>query len=220
MALDTGNSTTMAFDGQLLNKPSQGEQPVGDALALLYTGVQAPPPSEDVLVPGTTGEGIDLEYKLVRPATVSAALLGPGGARIPLDEGKRAAGTYTFSWHGENAPEGRWTWDVAATDDLGRPSHAERAFSVNSTLQGLAVSGPRITVQLARAATLTIRIERSGTVLRTLLARRPVEAGATGATWDGRFDGGLLAPRGTYLVRVTVTNQIGTAELTATITRR
>jgi flagellar hook assembly protein FlgD len=109
---------------------------------------------------------------------------------------------------------------VTATDDLGRPSQAERAFSVNSTLLGLAVTGSRISVELARAATLTIRIERSGTVLRTLLSKRPVDSGATSSTWDGRFDGGLLAPRGTYVVRVTATNQVGTAELTTTITRR
>ncbi len=43
MALDGGTSSTMAFDGELLNKPSQGEKPIADALALLYTGVQADP---------------------------------------------------------------------------------------------------------------------------------------------------------------------------------
>ena len=43
MGLDGGPSSTMAFDGGLLNKPSQGEKPIADSLALLYTGVQASP---------------------------------------------------------------------------------------------------------------------------------------------------------------------------------
>ncbi len=81
------------------------------------------------------------------------------------------------------------------------------------------MSGSRITVDLARGATLTIRLERSGTVLRTLL-KRQVNAGATSVTWDGRLDGSLPAPKGAYLVRVTATNQVGTAELTATVRRK
>jgi len=218
MALDSGSSTAMAFDGRLLNRPSQGEQPVADALALLYTGVQAPPPSEDVLVPGATGSGLAVEYKLARPSTVTAALVGPGGARTVLDEAQHPSGTYDFTWQGTGAPEGRWTWSVTATDDLGRTSKAERAFSVNSTLQRLAVEQSKITVDLARAANLTIRIERSGTVLRTLL-KKQADAGTATVTWDGRLDGGILAARGTYTVRATATNQIGTAELTAAIKR-
>jgi hypothetical protein len=215
MGLDGGASSTMAFGGELLNRPSQGEKPIADALALLYTGVQADPISPEVFVPGTDGT---IGYQLVRPSTVTARLIGPGGAQVDLDSGARAPGAYKFTWNGAGLPEGRWTWKVSAVDDRGRSSEAVRPFSLNSTLQKLTVSGLRITVDLARPATLTVRIERSGTVLRTLMQRQ-VDSGSTSVTWDGRVDAGLSAPRGTYLVRATATNQIGTAELTATVRR-
>lgn len=216
MALDGGVSSTMAFDGELLNRPAQGEKPIADALALLYTGVQANPVTPEVFAPGS--DSTTFGYELVRPSTVSARLLGPGGAQVPLDSGQHPAGSYTFTWNGAGSPEGRWTWKVTAVDDLGRASDAERPFSLNATLRGLSVGGPRITVDLARSANLTIRLERSGTVLRTLL-KRQVDGGTTSVTWDGRLDGGLPAPKGTYLVRATATNQVGTAELTATVRR-
>lgn len=46
-ALDSGGSTTMAFNGQLLNRPSDrgGERAVADALTVFYYGAVAPRPS-------------------------------------------------------------------------------------------------------------------------------------------------------------------------------
>ena len=45
MALDGGGSTTLAFDGTVLNQPSDGrERPIATALMLFYSGVYAPPP--------------------------------------------------------------------------------------------------------------------------------------------------------------------------------
>ena len=39
MGFDSGGSTTIAFDGTLLNRPSDGrERPVGSALVLRYAG--------------------------------------------------------------------------------------------------------------------------------------------------------------------------------------
>src|SRR5262249_54557465 len=194
MGLDGGASSTMAFDGDLLNRPSKGEQPIADALALQYAGVQAAPVTPDVIAPGAADPAA-LSYKLVRPSTVTARLLGPGSAQVELDKGERSPGTYRFTWNGAGQTEGRWIFKVSAVDDLGRSSEIERPFSLNSTLQSLAVAGSKITVQLARTATLTVLIERSGTVLRTLL-RRQSDGGATSVTWDGKTDGGLPAPRG------------------------
>jgi flagellar hook assembly protein FlgD len=194
---------------------------------LMYTGVQAYPVLPEVLAPGTPAEAVALAYKLVRPSTVTAVLLGPGDAQIAIDTGERVAGVYDFPWRGLDSegrilPEGGWTWRVSAVDDLGRRSEAERSFSLNTTLMRLAVepqvlypgSSARITVDLARAARLTITIERSGAVLRTL-AKRAVESGTTTVSWNGRRAGGAAVPAGTYVVRAVATNQIGTAELTA-----
>jgi flagellar hook assembly protein FlgD len=233
MGLDSGASTTMAFEGDLLNRPSGPERPIADALALLYSGVQAPPPSREVLSPneGGAGDRQALAYKLVRPSTVTALLTGPNGSRVDLDNGARSAGTYRFTWrglddHGALLPEGRWTWKVSAVDDLGRSSEAERAFSLNTTLKGLtldsAVLRPgrsiAISADLVRPAKLTVTVERSGTVLRTL-ARRNVDTGTTAVTWNGRLGGGLSASRGTYVLRAAATNEIGTMELTASVRR-
>ena len=48
--LEPGNSTTMAFDGQLLNRPSDpgGERAISEGLLVSYSGVYAPAPSEPV----------------------------------------------------------------------------------------------------------------------------------------------------------------------------
>jgi hypothetical protein len=229
MGLDAGASATMAFDGTLLNRPSQGEKQIGSALALLYAGVVTSPVADF----GSQGvNGTSLPYKVVRPSTVSAVLDGPGGAHMDVDAGSRAAGAYQFAWQGVDQlghalPEGRWTWKVSATDDLGRHSEAERSFSYNTTLRSVSAdpsvlrrgSSVTITADLSRPAALKVTVERGGAVLRTLL-KRAVDTGKTAVAWNGRVAGKLFAPTGTYVVRVTATNQIGAAELTATVKRR
>ena len=50
-ALDGGGSSTMAFDGQLLNRPSGAERPVSEALLMVYSGVHAPLPAVSVISP-------------------------------------------------------------------------------------------------------------------------------------------------------------------------
>src|SRR5262249_34070421 len=68
-ALDSGGSATVAFDGTVLNRPSDksGERPVGEAVVIGYTGVYVPPVAP-TLSPNADGVG-DVEalsYKLVR----------------------------------------------------------------------------------------------------------------------------------------------------------
>jgi hypothetical protein len=214
-ALDSGGSTTMAFDGKLLNRPSArgSEGAVAAALTLFYYGVYAPPPPSRVLSPN--GDGADdteaLSYKLVRPSTVSATLNGPGGVVLPLDAGARTAGVYRFNWNGAGQPEGSWTFRVVADDDAGRRSTAERQFSLNSTLGSLSVraAGRRATAafKLARAARVTGQVETSaGAVVRTFPARS-LPAGDGAISWNGRA--------GRYIFSVTATNDAGPAELTA-----
>jgi hypothetical protein len=213
-ALDSGGSTTMAFDGKLLNRPSDrgGERAVAEALTLFYYGVYAPPPGSRVLSPNT--DGVDdaqaLSYKVVRPSTVSATLTGPGGIVVPLDAGTRAPGVYRFTWNGAGQPEGAWTFRVTADDDLGRHSVADRQFALDNTLGFLTVrvAGKRATAafELARAARVTARIETSaGAIVRTLPARS-LPAGDATAAWSGRA--------GPYVFSVTATNDAGSVELT------
>jgi hypothetical protein len=80
MGLDGGGSTTLAFEGDVLNRPSDGrERPVSSALMLEYAGVYAPPPAERVQSPNGDGvaEAQALPYKIVRPSTVTITLVAP-----------------------------------------------------------------------------------------------------------------------------------------------
>jgi hypothetical protein len=214
-ALDAGGSTTMAFDGKLLNRPSDpgGERAVAEALTLFYYGVYEPALPARVLSPNA--DGVDdtqtFSYKLVRPSNVTATLIGPGGIVIPLDSGSKPAGLYKFTWTGAGQPEGAWTFHAVADDDLGRHSTADRQFSLNNTL-GFVKTGAnhrRVTAsfKLARPARVALRIETPGGGIVKTLATRSLPAGDGTISWRGR--------PGSYVFSATATNEIGAVELTA-----
>jgi hypothetical protein len=223
-ALDSGGSTTVAFDGNVLNRPSDsyGERPVGEALVIAYAGVYVPP-TGPTLSPNQDGVGDreTLAYKLVRPSTVSAKLLGPGGTVLELDSGQKQPGRYKLSWDGLGAPEGRYHWNVTATDDTGQASTDDRAFTLDDTLGFLRVgkSARTISFTLTRAATIRVAIERrTGEIMRTVAAgRRP--PGPVTVGWNGRDGRGKRVARGTYLVRVAATSELGLSQLVRTATR-
>ncbi len=124
-ALGTGAGATLAFDGKLLSRPSgRVETSIADALLIGYDGVYVPQP--DATVP--TGKPITLSYKVVRRSSVTATLTDPGGSATVLDSGSRAAGAYPLTWTA--TAQGRWTFAVTATDDLGRRTSADRTFTV------------------------------------------------------------------------------------------
>ncbi len=231
-ALDGGGSTTMAFDGQLLSRPSEktGERAVAEALVVAYTGVYAPPVSEPVLSPNNDGvaDSESLSYKLFRPSKVQAGLVGPSGVTVPIDSGQRAPGMYRFTWPGVGQPEGSWRFTVTATDDAQQASAADRTFALNKTLSGLAVrpralklrrKGTRLlaSFNLSRAAKITATVERStGVVVRVLaLARRTPRPGTQHLTWNGRNGSGGIAYTGQYQLHVVATNRLGRADLYA-----
>ena len=81
MELDGGGSSTLAFEGTVLNSPSDGrERAVSTALMLQYYGVYAPPPLEAVVSPNGDGvaEEQALSFKVVRPSTTTVTLTAPG----------------------------------------------------------------------------------------------------------------------------------------------
>jgi hypothetical protein len=169
MALDGGGSSTLAFEGTVLNSPSDGkERAVSTALMLQYFGVYAPPPIEAVVSPNGDGvaEEQRLSYKVVRPSTVTARLTAPDGTIAWQEAGiAREPGAYEVVFPPAAAPppppegqppsepepvapaEGRWTLTVAATDDQGLSSTTTRRFAVNSTLGSLRVSPGRVVVR-------------------------------------------------------------------------
>ena len=223
-ALDSGGSTTIAFDGKVLNRPSDsyGERPVGEALVIAYTGVYIPPPAP-TLSPNADGVGDReaLAYKLVRPSTVSAKLLGPGGMELELDSGLKQPGRYKLSWDGLGAPEGRYHWNVTATDDTGQVSTDDRPFTLDDTLGFLRVGkGARtMSFTLTREARMRVVIERrSGVILRTVAAG-PRHAGLVTVRWNGRDGRGKRVRRGTYVVRVAATSELGLTQLVRSVSR-
>jgi hypothetical protein len=239
-ALDSGGSSTLAFDGTLLNRPSDpgGERSVSNSLQLMYYGVYAPTP-DPVISPN--GDGVAekqraLSYKVVRPSNVTATLVGPGNVTAFTETVDRVPGTYPVAF--PPAPldptvppappaEGRWRLDVTATDDLGQTSTTSQAFTVNSTLgftklsrRSLVVrTGGKLMIQagvtLTRPARLLATVETASGVRVAAIALRRLEAGRFVARWKGTTAGGRsFAYGGLYKIRFRATNELGAVELT------
>jgi hypothetical protein len=233
-ALDSGGSSTLAFDGKLLNRPSDptGERAVAETLAVMYTGVYAPQPALTVISPN--GDGVDerqsLAFKLVRPSNVTASIIEPDGTSAYSQVGARLPGIYRVTWPGPTAKGraqalGRWRWVVTATDDLGRSSSVERAFWVNDTLGFLRVAPKAVRLRARRANAIVARFQvahtarvigsiwtRSGVLVRRL---RPVtlKQGRRALRWNGRYANGRLAYRGRYVFKVFAQNAFGPEQL-------
>jgi Phosphodiester glycosidase/FlgD Ig-like domain len=231
-ALDSGGSSTLAFDGMLLNRPSDpgGERAVSDTLAYMYRGVYTPALPLSVISPA--GGGLPsqetLTYKIVRPSTVKASIIGPDGTPAYDVTEAHLPGTYTIKWPTGTRSRrkqtltalGRWRWVVNATDDQARQSSMERAFWVNDTLGFLSV--PRAVRLRAKAQNRVVarfRLAHPATVVGTIstktgvLVRRigPVKlaAGASSLRWNGRYRSGRLAYRGSYVFSVFAKNSYG-----------
>jgi hypothetical protein len=226
-ALDSGGSTTVAFDGRLLNRPSDpsGERPVAEALVVGYTGVyaQAPPPT---LSPN--GDGVNeretLTYKVVRPSSVTVSLAGAGGSAGTAPRvfwsGQRRPGLYSVTWNGTDAagapaPEGRYRFSVAATDDLGRSSSMDRPFTLDDTLGFVRVGRNARTVsfKLARPANVRVTVETLGGEIMRTVASGSRAAGTVTVRWNGRDGRRKRIRSGTYAVRVAATSPIGLSQL-------
>lgn len=161
MALDGGGSTSMAFDGSLLNRPSGGlERPVSTALMFLYSGVYVQPA---VPVVSPDGDGVadlqTLRYKLVKASTVELTLTAPDGTVAYSATTALQPGSYDVPFPPPATPstqpvtpaaarvpagrkvvpaQGRWQLSVAATDEVGQQSSMAQSFVVNSTIGFLA----------------------------------------------------------------------------------
>ena len=233
-ALDAGGSSTMAFDGNVLNRPSDpgGERPVSECLCLLYSGVYAPPASEPVVSPNGDGVGEtqQLAYKLARPSNVTVYLDGPGRVVRKIESGAKGPGVYRFSWNGATPgggqePDGRWQLRVEAADDRGLATSASRGFLLNRTLAGLSVrpslvrvrkkAGGRLTASftLARAARVTARVETRAGAVVAVASRQTLKPGPQALTWNGRI-GKRPIRAGAYVLRVIATNDVGSMDLT------
>jgi hypothetical protein len=238
MALDGGGSTTMAFNGTLLNRPSGPERGISTALLFEYTGVFVQP---TVAVVSPDGDGVadrqSLRYKLVRPSTTTVTLTAPDGTIAFAETQERPPGTFAIPFPpvvpppvalgsaGDAPPvNGRWQLQVAAVDDVGQPSVMDESFTVNTTV-GFLGTAPRklflppggrdvaITWKQSRPARVVVTVETpAGEVVRTL-ARRTYPVGSPALVWNGLDRTKKAVKGGTYVVRVTAKNALGATEL-------
>jgi hypothetical protein len=227
-AVDAGGSVTIAFDGKVLNRPSDsyGERPVAEALLVTYAGVYAPPVPAVLSPDGDRRDDTQrFSYKLVRPSSVTVQLYGPDGVGREIEPPSvKSAGTYVLPWSARTADglleaEGRWRWHVEAADDLGRRSSIDRTFSVNTTLGY--VAAPR-SVARRRPATISFRLTRSARIRVTIETTsgeiyRTVATGVRGpgrvsVRWNGRDARNRPLARGTWTIRVAATNVTGVSQ--------
>jgi len=243
MALDSGGSTTMAFDGALLNRPSDGaERRISTALVFLYRGVFVPEPPARV---SPNGDGVDdspnLGYRIVRPSSVTVTLSAPDGSTPVSTTAQQAPGTYPVQFpgtaeqgvtdSGTGAGAGSWTLQVKAVDDIGQSSAMTRTFVVDDTLGFLRVPRLRavppqgreipISFRLSRQARVSVSVlDQTGRAVRRGLAVPAARAaGDQRVVWDGLgTNGRRLAGR--FTVQVLATSSLGRSELDAPIVLR
>jgi len=234
MALDAGGSTTIAWDGHVLNHPSDGrERPVADALMVFYYGIYARHPARSLYSPN--GDGVadvqKLYAKVVRRSHVTLKLVRVSNGHVAWSsDADRRASTVVKRLTSKLA-DGKWRWEVSATDAKGRTSAMSRVFTTNATLGWLTLSRDvvrptrkggslGISFRLSRPADVDATVRKpSGGAVRHL-ASKQLGAGRHGFHWNVRNDGGHVVPDGRYLVRVKASNAIGTVALAKPVTVR
>ncbi|HEY4348567.1 MAG TPA: phosphodiester glycosidase family protein [Gaiellaceae bacterium] len=220
--LEFGKDVTAAFDTRVLNRPQGSPQKIKEALLVEYQGVYTPAPTPQ-LVTRAGAAGVSLAYRLVRPSTVTASVVGPDGTSHQIDAGSRQPGTYRFTWSTLDA-EGTWHWNVQASDDQSRSSTADVTFQYDLTLSGLAVTrsggGAKVGFTLSRPASSILRISAPNGTLVDVLPAVSLAAGPGSLAWDGSTPTGTKAPNGTYVATVIETSSIGATSTSASFTLR
>jgi hypothetical protein len=230
MSFDAGGSSEMAFNGVVLNRPSDGyERPLADSLQLTYIGAYARKPRFPVFSPN--GDGVRdtqrLAAKFVRRSTVGLDLVNPNGVRRWSYSATRDPGIVRKSFKGSNIMEGIWKWVVAGVDGKGRSSQMQRRFRVNNTLGYMVLSkdvmrvrkrvGGRIRIgfRLAHAANVIVRIRKpDGRIVRHLVAQNGLGRGGYAVIWNGKNDAGRVVQSGRFVAGVRAENSLGAIGIT------
>jgi len=229
MALDGGGSSTIAFDGRVLNSPSDGvPRRVATGLFVHYYGIYAPPAGGTVLSPNGDGVGDRkaLAAKIVRMSNIDLRLLRPNGSVAWRRTGPVEPGWIRRVISNPRLVEGRWRWVVEASDlATGRETGMARAFRVNKTLGHLRLSrqtmrvhprrggGLGISVNVTRRARVNVVVLGSDGRIRRALFRGELEPARHAWRWGGRTGGGAVVRSGTFVVRVTARNRLGAVAL-------
>jgi hypothetical protein len=229
MGFDGGGSTTLSFDGRVLNRPSDGKaRAVANGLMLQYYGVYAPRLPRSLLTPNRDGvsDATVASAKIVRHSSVVLSLLRPNGSVAWRSSAVRSPGVVRRVVGAPGMTEGTWRWIAQATEtQSGRVSRMQRRFVVNRTLGHLRLSKARMSVVTGRGGTLRFSVgltrrsslevsvrSSSGRVVRVLF-RGSLGPGRHAWRWGGRNASRNVVPSGTYTVRVVARNGLGTVAL-------
>jgi phosphodiester glycosidase len=236
MAFDSGGSSTMAFDGGVLNSPSDGnERWVSDAIMVFYYGVYARRPRHAVFSPN--GDGVAevqrLRAKFVRPTQAHIELVRPNGTLRWEYNASVSPRTITKDLSSPLLTEGRWRWIVSGVDSSGYSSHMERSFTLNNTLGFLTLSKTvmspdpqhggrlRIGFRLRHSADVSLAIRRrSGQIVRVLVPRQILTPGGYAVIWNARNESGAVVRSARYFVRVRAVNDLGRVMIVKTVVVR
>jgi len=233
MGLDGGGSSTISFDGSVLNTPSDGHpRSVANGIFLFYYGIYAPALGKAVLSPNGDGVGESkvLSAKVVRRAAVRLRLLRPDGSEAWSRDEVVGPGWISRRVSDPAMPDGLWRWVAEATEEAtGETSRMTRTFRVNRTLGHLRLSRaplrvrPRaggrlgISFRLANRARLDVAVLGLDGRPRRTLFKGELDPGTKRWRWNGRTDSGRVIPLGTYAVRVSARNEFGTVSLRAPV---
>jgi phosphodiester glycosidase/flagellar hook capping protein FlgD len=229
MSFDGGGSSTMAFDGRVLNRPSDGvPRPVADGLFVFYYGVYAPPAPRGVISPN--GDGVidsqTLRAKIVRRSRVNVRLVRPNGTVAWRYRAQVRPGWISRPVGPTGMANGRWRWVAGAVElDSGRRSRMGRSFTVNKTLGFLTLSKQRmrvvvghggrldVSVNVTQPARLTVTVRNAAGAVRRVLHSGDVGRGRLSWRWDGRNKWGGVVWSGLYTVSVRARNALGAVSL-------
>jgi hypothetical protein len=229
MGFDGGGSTTLSFDGRVLNRPSDGAaRAVADGLMVQYYGIYAPRLPRSLLTPNRDGvsDTMVASARIMRRSTVNLSLLRPNGTVAWRLTGVRDRGIARRVVGVPGMTEGTWRWVAQATEtQSGRVSRMQRRFVVNRTLGHLRLSKALMRVVTGRGGTLRFSAgltrrssvevsvrSSSGRVVR-VLHRGSLGRGRHAWRWGGRNASRNVVPSGTYSVRVVARNGLGTVAL-------
>jgi hypothetical protein len=227
MAFDGGGSSTLAFDGRVLNTPSDGApRRVANGLFLHYYGIYAPRADGGILSPNGDGVGDRkrLSAKVVTRSDVRLRLVRPNGSVAWSRQDVVDPGFLGRTVSNRSMVDGRWQWVVEATDlASGRSTQMHRGFTVNKTLGHLRLAptpmrvrprrGGRLDVSVGVTRTARLEVDVVGAGMRRVLFNGERGAGRQTWRWNGRSAGGRVVPAGIYTVRVTARNRIGAVSL-------
>jgi hypothetical protein len=229
ISLDGGGSSTIAFEGRVLNLPSDGRpRRVANGLFLHYYGIYAPAAGGTVLSPNGDGVGDrkTLAAKVVRRSDILLQLRRPDGTVAWSRRDVVGPGWIRRRIGRPGMAEGPWRWEVEAVETgTGRMTEMQRVFRVNRTLGHLDLSRRRMWVKprrggrlgvsaiLTRRARLQVVVLGPGGNVRRTLFSGELGPGYRAWRWNGKSGAGKVVDAGTYVVRVTARNQLGAVSL-------